>query len=390
MKQGTKKLFALLLVLLYVLSLTACGIIPTGSSEAEQSTTRKPKATKSTTANPEPDESSDPTDGDVPTTAAPTDGDVPTTAAPTDGDVPTTAAPTEDDEPIDGTSDAQELSFKSVNKFEDLKKLDGQKVYICGYMCQSSPVDGSFMYLMNLPDQSCPFCLPNTSQLSNTMAVYPKKGRSFKFTDSSVPILVLGTLEVAESENAPFSDEYGYEFCFRIVKASYRKMKESEVTEQMKLMKKIASSGIMTDINNMFNYLHFVCDWPEYFVNSYTDEKGKLHAGYYLYASDALRFLESDGAQYHYGYVDGYFDSLVKAAEDLNMDGTDFLVEIIRNAEALANKAVSDLNDGEYTYEVQYVEKFGTNDYIYTLNRGEELLAEYEKLYNDFEQSWLP
>lgn len=287
-------------------------------------------------------------------------------------------------------SDAKELSFKSTNKYDQLKELDGTKVYICGYMCKASPVNGSYMYLMNLPDQSCPFCLPNTSQLSNTMAIYPKKGKSFDYIDSSVPILVVGTLKVAASENEPFTDENDYEFCCKIVNATFRKMDDSEVTEQMKLMKKIASSGIMTAINDMFNYLHFVCDWPEYFVNSSVNEDGTISPGFYLYPNDALKLLENEGAQYNYGYIDGYFDALVKAAQSLNMDGTDFLVEIIRNAETLANKAVEDLKNGEYTYELQYVEKFGTEDYIYTLNRGEEYYAEYEKLYTDFEQSWLP
>lgn len=287
-------------------------------------------------------------------------------------------------------SEATEMSFKSVNKYEDLKKIDGEKVYICGYMCKSSPVDGSFMYLMNLPDQSCPFCLPNTTQLSNTMAIYPKSGKIFEYTDSSVPILVVGTLKVAENESEPFTDEYGYEFCCKLVDAAFRKMEDSEVTDQMKLMKKIASSGIMTSINDMFNYLHFVCQWPTYFVNSYTAEDGTLQPGYYLYASDALYFLDGEGRQYNYGYVDGYFDSLVDAANSLNMDGTDFLVEIIRGAEALAGKAVADLQNGEYTFEKQYVEKFGTTDDIYTLNNGDEYYAEYEKLYTDFEQSWLP
>lgn len=284
----------------------------------------------------------------------------------------------------------QELSFKTAKKYDELKQMDGTQVYICGYMCKSSPVDGSFMYLMNLPDQSCPFCLPNTTQLSNTMAIYPKSGKSFKYTDSSTPILVVGTLKVAESEDKPFSDENNYEFCFKIVDASFREMTDSEVTDQMKLMKKIASSGIMTSINDMFNYLDFVCNWPEYFVNSYTDKNGDKQPGYYLYASDALRFLQTDGAQYNYGYKDGYFDSLILAAQNLDMDGTDFLVEIIRNAQEVAEKAVNDLENGVYTSEYQYVEKFGTNDYIFTLTNGAEYYATYQQLYVDFEQSWLP
>lgn len=290
----------------------------------------------------------------------------------------------------DDAADAQELSFKSANKYEELKKMDGTKVYICGYMCKSSPVDGSYMYLMNLPDQSCPFCLPNTTQLANTMAIYPKSGKTFQYTDSSVPIMVVGTLKVAATENDPFSDDYGYQFCFKIVDATFREMDDSEVTDQMKLMKKIASSGIMTSINNMFNYLHFATQWPTYWVNSYTDVDGTIQTGYYLWAQDALYFLQTDGAQYNYGYVDGYFDDLVDAANGLNMDGTDFLVQIIRDAETLANKAIDDLANGAYTAERQYVEKFGTEDYIFTLDNGEEYATEYQRLYTEFQQSWLP
>ena len=61
------------------------------------------------------------------------------------------------------------LSFKAASGYDYLKTLDGTAVTISGYMATSSPVDGSFMFLMNLPYQSCPFCVPNTSQLSNTM-----------------------------------------------------------------------------------------------------------------------------------------------------------------------------------------------------------------------------
>ena len=47
----------------------------------------------------------------------------------------------------------------------------------------------SFMFLMNLPYQSCPFCVPNTSQLSNTMEVYPKKGCIKEGADADLLIL---------------------------------------------------------------------------------------------------------------------------------------------------------------------------------------------------------
>ena len=116
-------------------------------------------------------------------------------------------------------SEATKLSFKDASGYDYLKTLDGQTVTINGYMATSSPVDGSFMFLMNLPYQSCPFCVPNTSQLSNTVEIYPKNGESFSYTSQAIK--VVGKLEVAANVNEPFTDKYGYEFNFKIVDATY-------------------------------------------------------------------------------------------------------------------------------------------------------------------------
>ena len=114
--------------------------------------------------------------------------------------------------------DAIKLSFKAAAGYDYLKTLNGKTVTINGYMATSSPVDGSFMFLMNLPYQSCPFCVPNTSQLSNTMEVYPKGGDSFAFTNQAIKIV--GKLVVAEKEDEPFEDMYGYKFNYKIVDAT--------------------------------------------------------------------------------------------------------------------------------------------------------------------------
>ena len=58
------------------------------------------------------------------------------------------------------TGEATKLSFQAASGYDYLKTLDGTQVTISGYMATSSPVDGSFMFLMNLPYQSCPFCVP--------------------------------------------------------------------------------------------------------------------------------------------------------------------------------------------------------------------------------------
>lgn len=278
------------------------------------------------------------------------------------------------------------LSFKAASGYDYLKKLDGALVTISGYMATSSPVDGSFMFLMNLPYQSCPFCVPNTSQLSNTMEVYPRKGESFSYTSQAIRIV--GTLEVADSENKPFTDMYGYEFNYRIVDATYTIIQASELSADMALWQKVAESDVVNDIYQMYDYVNFLCAWNTYYVNSYTDEKGQTVTGYYLYASDAERFIYTDGAQYNYGYQDGYFDSIVAKIESVDPTAFADLVSNIRSAEALAAKALTELENGNYTCEYQYVEMFESEDYIYTLNKGEELTAEMDTVYTEF-SNWL-
>ena len=161
-----------------------------------------------------------------------------------------------------GKSDAgsaTKLSFKSAASYEDLKSLDGKTVTINGYMATSSPVDGGYIFLMNLPYQSCPFCVPNTSQLSNTMAVYAPKGDAFAYTTQAIK--VVGTLVVAESESQPFTDNYGYEFSFKIVDATYTILKDEDLSADMALWQKVATSGIVEEVYKMYDYVNFVCAW---------------------------------------------------------------------------------------------------------------------------------
>lgn len=284
------------------------------------------------------------------------------------------------------SSDAISLSFKSSASYDYLKSIDGKKVTISGYMATSSPVDGSFIFLMNLPYQSCPFCVPNTSQLSNTMEIYPKKNESFSYTSQAIK--VVGTLEVAKDENEPFTDMYGYEFNFKIVDATYTVIKAEDLSSDMALWQKIAESEVVNDIYKMYDYLNFVCAWNTYYVNSYTDVDGSYVPGYYLWPSDAKEYIYTSGAQFNYGYKDGYFDSIVKKIESIDKNAFADLVANVRAAEALASKALAELEAGNYTSEYKYIEMFGTEDYVYTLNKGAELKAEMNNIYSTF-SDWL-
>lgn len=273
------------------------------------------------------------------------------------------------------------LSFKSASSYDYLLSLNNTTVQINGYMATSSPVDGSFIFLMNLPYQSCPFCKPNTSQLSNTMEAYPKKNEKFSYTTSAIK--VVGTLVVSTNPDEPFVDQYGYEFNFKLVDAEYYILKDSDLSAELALWQKVASSGLITDLYSMYDYVNFTCCWPEYFVNTYTNSKGETVTGYYLWAGDAINYIKTDGAQWNYGYKEGYFDDLISRLNKLSSTGFETLIANINKAKALAEYATNELFDGHYTYEEKYVEKFGTTDKIFTMN-DTTLYAQWEIIYYEF------
>ncbi len=286
----------------------------------------------------------------------------------------------------DTEDNALKLSFKSASGYDYLKTIDGETVTINGYMATSSPVDGSFIFLMNLPYQSCPFCVPNTSQLSNTMEIYPKKGEKFGYTNQAIK--VIGTLVVSESVDKPFTDQYGYEFNFKIVNAKYTILKAEDISNELALWQKIASTDIINELYRMFDYVNFCCKWNTYYVNSYVNADGEYVAGYYLYASDAKYYITHEGAQWNYGYQEGYFENIINQIEKVDETAFADLVECVEKAKALSLKAIGELEAGNYTYENIYVEKFDTYDDVYTLNIGEELAEEMDTIYLEF-SNWI-
>ena len=283
-----------------------------------------------------------------------------------------------------GNKEATQLSFKSTLSYDYLKSIDNQTVTINGYIATSSPVDGSFIFLMNMPYQSCPFCVPNTTELSNTIEVEPKAGKKFDYTASAVK--VTGTLKVAPSVDDFFTDKYGYKFNFKIVDAEYEILTSTEMGANFAVWERFAQSGIIDEIYRMYDYVDFVCKWNDYFIDNYTDDKGVYHKGYYLYASDAKNYLEKGNKKY--GTDPDYFTNLIAEIEAIDPVAFKDLVENIRLAEALAQRAYNKLYNGEYTSEYKYIDKFGQNDHIFTINGGDELKAGLDAVYASFSE-WL-
>lgn len=255
------------------------------------------------------------------------------------------------------------LTFAESINMDRIKELSGKQVEMIGYMATISPVNGEYLYLMNLPYQSCPYCVPNTQQLSNTIAVYAKDGDRFDFTDG--PINVIGTMETGD-----FSDEYGYTYNYRIKDAIYTEVNSTEASEKLALWERISNIGLASDVYSMFDFVDFECNWPNY--------KGQFQEGEaYLYPADVAYFEEK---QFTDQSAEGYFDTLAKHAEGIGDDVMDELVKIIYDAKDLVDKAKQEKDSGNYTYD-QEADK-------YTLTNGETMLQEAQDLYYRY-ATWL-
>lgn len=271
-----------------------------------------------------------------------------------------------------GAAEAAKLSFAESASLDTLTKLDGKSVTLTGYMATLSPLSGDYIYLMNLPYQSCPFCVPNTQQLANTMAVYAAKGSTFDYTDR--PVQITGRLELGD-----FTDEYGYTYNYRIVDAKYETVDLSQVSSDYALYQSLAEDGVIADVNAMFDYLMFVCQWTEY-QGAYTDESGN-RITYFLYPGDAQNTLEDDGP---YGYAKqasaDYFPGLIGRVQAVGGDDVKELTDIISDAQALEARAREELNQQRYTYD-EAADKYALDD-------GDALYNGFYDVYGRFSQ-WL-
>ena len=265
-----------------------------------------------------------------------------------------------------------EISFKDAVTFETIEKLNGQSVSIIGYMATMSPISGKYMYLMNMPYQSCPFCLPNTTQLSNTMAVYAPEGKTFEYTDQAIRIT--GTMVVKDT-----IDDFGYTYNYLIGDATYEVVDLSTISDKYALWQAIATDGIVNELNAMFDYLHFLCQWTEY-QGAYVDENGNT-VEFYMYPGDVTHYLNDDSA---YGYADkyaeSYFPSLINRIRAISPTELEDLVSIVEASKQKADIALNELNTAQYTYD-EAADRF-------TLNNNEALYNHFYEVYYQF-SDWM-
>lgn len=149
-----------------------------------------------------------------------------------------------------GAKPSGEIMTMKFNDDFQYAKYGGRQVTIRGYMSTLSPMDGKFIYLMNMPYQSCPFCLPNNTTIVNTIAVYAPESKRFDFYDG--PIEITGTIEVGDVK-----DDFGYEYPFKIVDAKYTKIDTAQLSENLKIYGALTQDGIINDIMRVTGQVDF-------------------------------------------------------------------------------------------------------------------------------------
>ena len=224
-------------------------------------------------------------------------------------------------------------------RFSDLVSLDALEVYkdktvtAIGYLSPIGAYDGSFTYLMNLPYQTCPYCLPSDTKITNTLAIFAKNGNSIEFTEAAV--MVRGTLKLE-----PYTDEYGYSYNYRLVDVEIEEADTSELGEKIALYNEIAEKEILT---RMMESLYAVDDnvfYDQYIANGYEYER---------------QIVDTT-----------VIDELITDLETFNKDEVKILIDTAKELKEIATEINKLMEEEKYDKIADYQEK--TEQLFYSIN----------------------
>lgn len=233
-----------------------------------------------------------------------------------------------------------QIRFSDLVSIEALKEYNNKTVTALGYLSPITSYDSSFGYLMNLPYQTCPYCTPSDTKITNTIAIFSKEGKKFEFTEAA--IMVKGTLKI---EN--FTDSYGYTYKYRIVDATIEEADTSDLGDKITLYNKLAEKEIL---KNLMDTLYSVDN------NVYYDE------------------YTADGATYDREIIDiTNLEKVIKDLEEFNVEEVSVLVKVATNLKEIATDTNKLIEQKNYTKISEYKE--GTLQLFYDINNWMNLHA---------------
>lgn len=222
-----------------------------------------------------------------------------------------------------------QIRFSDLVSLESLEKYNNKTVTAVGFLATIMSYDGSFGYLMNLPYQTCPYCQPSDTRITNTIAIFAKEGERLVFTDSTV--LVTGTLKLES-----YTDPYGYTYNYRLIDVTVVGADTSELDDKLSLYNQLADRNIL---NGILQTLYEVDN------NVFYDE--------YI----------SRGAEYERQLVNTeMLDSVINDLKDFNQSDVEILVNVSTQLKTIAintNKLIEENNiDGFEQYKTPVANLF--------------------------------
>lgn len=159
-----------------------------------------------------------------------------------------------------------QIRFSDLVSLKDLEEYNNKTVTAIGYLSPITSYDGSFGYLMNLPYQTCPYCLPSDTKITNTITIFAKNGKQIEFTEAA--IMVRGTLKLES-----YTDDYGYSYNYRIIDATIEEADTSELGEKIVLYNKLAEKEILTKLMDTLYWVDENVYYDEYTANGANYER---------------------------------------------------------------------------------------------------------------------
>jgi len=216
-----------------------------------------------------------------------------------------------------------QIRFSDLVSLEDLKEYDNKTVTAIGYLSPITSYDGSFGYLMNLPYQTCPYCLPSDTKITNTLAIFAKSGKKIEFTEAAV--MVRGTLKLE-----PYTDSYGYSYNYRMVDITIEEADTSELGEKITLYNKLADKQILTQIMDILYAVDYNVYYDEYTAN---------------------------GETYDREIVDvTNIETVIKELKEFNTDDVSILIDLSTKLKTIATDVNKLIEQNKYTTISEYKE----------------------------------
>lgn len=216
-----------------------------------------------------------------------------------------------------------QIRFSDLVSLEDLKEYDNKTVTAIGYLSPITSYDGSFGYLMNLPYQTCPYCLPSDTKITNTLAIFAKSGKKIEFTEAAV--MVRGTLKLE-----PYTDRYGYSYNYRIVDVTIEEADTSELGEKITLYNKLADKQILTQIMDILYAVDYNVYYDEYTANGET------------YNREIVNVTN--------------LETVIKELKEFNTDDVSILIDLSTKLKTIATDVNKLIEQNKYTTISEYKE----------------------------------